>query len=663
MEKKRMTAALLSLVVVGGFTMHTASQTVFAAPVSNYDKASGLYYKALNANTAEIVALGDVDKQNVIVPATIGSYTITGIGARACRYETELVHIQLPDTIQFIGDEAFYGCAKLQDITIPDGVKTIGGYAFENCDTLATISIPSGVTKISPYLFYECDKLNSVEILGSITEIGKCAFYQTALTRITLPDSLTSIGANAFEHCKSLKAVDIPQNVPEIQPYTFYDCTALSSVTLTNGLELINDYAFCCCDALKSVELPQTLQTIGIAGFARCHKLTSVTFPDEMQEICERAFMESDLAAAILPQGIDTIDVSVFEGCQHLSEIVLPDSVKTVKEFAFHNNYSLNSLTILNPDCVIADAADTIYKSAVIIGNENSQAKKYANTYQRTFQLLPNSESKPTTTTTTTTTSSTTTTTTTTTSSTTTSSTTTTTTTSASSSTTTSTTSSSTTTTTTTTTSTTITSTVTNTVPSTQLGDINGDNAVSIGDAIILSRILAEDHSFDIPYGTIVDLDSNGFLDLRDLYQLLRLLEPHCILIDEVQGKAGDTVRVPIRVYGDKGTAGGQIYLTCSPQLSPKAITVGEAYEATFTASTKTEPIYFAWIASDNQNHIAADGAVIAYIDVHIPENAPVGTTFSIQFAEDTVSSSLCDKNGNSMKVSFGRYGTITVVE
>ena len=687
MDKNRMTAILLSLAVFGGITLNSVSQTAYAAPVSNYDAASGLYYKPLTADTAEIVEVGDTDLQNLKVPGTIGNYTITAIGTRAFRYETDLISIQLPNTITSIGDEAFYGCAKLQDIQIPNNVKNIGSYAFENCDTLTSISIPSGVTKIAPYLFFECDKLNSVELLGSITSIGECAFYQTALTRISLPDSLNEIGANAFEHCKALKSVDIPKNVEEIKPYTFYDCTALSNVQFTNGLQLINDYAFCCCDSLKSVELPQSLQTVGVAGFARCHKLTDVIFPDEMQEICERAFMECDLKAAKLPQGIDTIAVSVFEGNQHLAEMVLPDSVKNVKEFAFHNMYSLGSLTILNPECVIADAADTIYKTAVIVGDENSNAKKYANTYGRTFKPLLPAESISTTSTTSTTAKSTTTTTTTTTTkatSTTTStasststskatsarskSTTTTTSTKVSSTTSTSTTTSKTTTSTsttltTTTSTTTSVSTSSGIIPTSSLGDINGDGIVSISDAILLSRILWEDNTVVYAPDTIVDLDGNGIFNLLDIYQMLRLLEPHCILIDEVQGKAGETVRVPIRVYGDKGTAGGQIYLSCSPKLIPVKISIGEAYDVAFNSSIKTEPIYFAWIASDNINHAAPDGAVIAYVDFRIPSTAAVGETYSIAFAEGSTSSAICDMNGNTLNVSFGRNGSVTVVE
>ena len=210
------------------------------------------YTYSVNGNGATITGYTGAGGE-IMIPSTLGGYTVVAIGDDAFESITSLTSVTIPDNVTSIGSGAFHDCTSLTSVTIPDSVTTIGFYAFGICTSLTSVTIPNSVTTIVGWTFESC----------------------TSLTSVTIPNSVTTIGDWTFESCTSLTSVTIPNSVTSIGDYAFYFCTSLTSVTIGDGVASIGIYAFASCTSLTSVTIPNA--TIWLGAFASCTSLTSVT--------------------------------------------------------------------------------------------------------------------------------------------------------------------------------------------------------------------------------------------------------------------------------------------------------------------------------------------------------------------------------------------------
>lgn len=141
--------------------------------------------------------------------------------------------------------------------------------------TEVTAEDMAGVTKIGDYTFFQCYDLEKITLPNSITSIGKYAFSYSALKNITIPDGVTSIGDYAFQYC-DFTSVIIPNNVESIGQGAFYGCNAIKNLTIGNKVTSINTEAFKECDNLIDVIIPNSVQTLSLYVFRSCDSLTSV---------------------------------------------------------------------------------------------------------------------------------------------------------------------------------------------------------------------------------------------------------------------------------------------------------------------------------------------------------------------------------------------------
>ena len=217
--------------------------------------------------------------------------SVTSIGEYTFYNCTSLTSVAIPDSVTSIGEYAFSHCTSLTSVTIPDSVTSIGRYAFYYCTSLTSVTIPDSVTSIGEYAFYDCTSLTSVTIPDSVTSIGDGAFsYCESLTSVTIPDSVTSIGWHAFDGCTSLTGIWVAEGNSHYasdasgvlfnkDKTTLVQCPgAFAAYTIPNSVTSIGADAFSYCRSLTSVTIPDSVTIIGGSAFFDCDNLTDVYY-------------------------------------------------------------------------------------------------------------------------------------------------------------------------------------------------------------------------------------------------------------------------------------------------------------------------------------------------------------------------------------------------
>ncbi len=265
-------------------------------------------------------------------------------------------NITIPDNVTSIEDNAFYGCHNLTSFSIPTTIDTIGYRVFHGAG-LTSITIPTNIKTIGREAF-EGTEITSLVIPSTLTSIGDMAFQETKITTLTIP-STVSVGQYAFGRCKDLESASFSNGVTKVPGAIFIECTALTSVSLPNTLTTIGSMAFQGCEALESISIPSSVTIIDDQAFAYCKKLGNVILPAGLEDLGFYTFNGcSSITSITIPEKISIITIGLFKNCTSL-KTVIHNSTKSgvIFEYAFYGCSSLESF-------VVNDNIYYIYKEA-----------------------------------------------------------------------------------------------------------------------------------------------------------------------------------------------------------------------------------------------------------------------------------------------------------
>lgn len=242
---------------------------------------------------------GTIKKYNgndtvVVIPPTISSWPVTKIGEDAFQDNTTITSVTIPDSVTEIGANAFAGCTNLTSVnyiggdwsklTIQSGNPAVEDAAKDAANEqlfdFEFILNNTAVVVIS-YKGTAADVTIPSRYKGKpVTVIDPVAFYNnSAVTSVTIPDSVTAIPDYAFGFCSQLTNISIPNSVTFIGFSAFNSCTSLKSITLPSSLSTIQSYAFYNCGNLKTIRIPVSVTSIGNCAFDVCPSLMTVTYP------------------------------------------------------------------------------------------------------------------------------------------------------------------------------------------------------------------------------------------------------------------------------------------------------------------------------------------------------------------------------------------------
>ena len=224
------------------------------------------------------------------------------------------------------------------------------------------VSIPSTiegkpVTSIGADAFSECGSLREITIHAGVTSIGDDTIS------FTMSGNVISIGVGAFSGCSSLNEIRVASGNPEFcsvdgvlfskngKEIRAYPGGRTGAYTIPAGVTSIGKSAFCGCSSLSGITIPAGVTTIGFNAFGVCSSLREIMIPAGVTTIGGHAFYGcSSLSELMIPAGVTSIGNDAFFLCGCLSEITIPAGVTSIGNDAFYGCKSLRKITI--PDSV-----------------------------------------------------------------------------------------------------------------------------------------------------------------------------------------------------------------------------------------------------------------------------------------------------------------------
>ena len=259
--------------------------------------------------------------------------------------------VDIPSTVVDIGDFAFEGCSNLESITLPSSITNIGERAFGGCENLTAVYIEDllrwctlGTRWRGPYdnplyyahnLYLNGKLVSDLCIPEGVEKINNYAFYGCAsITNVTIHNTVTRVGTEAFAYCTNLASATVPQCVSDPvsmdldyfgSSMEFFRYCPLVRLKIAEGATSIGYDAFG-SDTLAIVEIPNTVTNIGDSAFFYSPSLTRIEIPDSVEEIGDNAFRDCQaLTNIVVGTGLKRVGYRAFDTYCEYTDIHIRD--------------------------------------------------------------------------------------------------------------------------------------------------------------------------------------------------------------------------------------------------------------------------------------------------------------------------------------------------
>lgn len=253
--------------------------------------------------------------------------TVTGL--KGSFSNARYVRTFIGEGLTAIGSSQFKECPVLEKTVFGKDLSQFGSRCFDKSPMMRTVEIAND----NPYLRCTDGVVTSAD--GKVLHV-RFPFAQG--NQYTAPSTLTTILPYAFHSNTLLEKVILPESVDSIGYNAFAYCSALTAVNIPAGVRDLADDVFYQCKVLRNMTLPDSLRSIGNDAFSSCYKLDSITLPAILRRIGDNAFYSSGLTSIHIPDSVREIGASAFEYC-NLREISIGTSVDTIGTRAFRNYF------------------------------------------------------------------------------------------------------------------------------------------------------------------------------------------------------------------------------------------------------------------------------------------------------------------------------------
>ena len=334
--------------------------------------AEGFVYVLADDGTAEIVDYIGMS-ENLIIPETLDGHLVTIIRQKAFS-SASFNEVTVADSIRIIGPSAFEHCTNLTTARLPEGLEVMWDNVFWHCGKLVSVNLPDTLKQFGDAVFSGCEALDSVTMTAvhpllelvdgvlfsrenrrllwypmqkkdqtySVPEgtlsIGKYAFFNSALTSVSIPDSVEEILMGAFTRSFSLQRFNIPPKVTELES-VLAECRSLTDIKVSPDNPVFYDIdgvlfhredqklvLYPAGRKEEHYQIPEGTLIIGSDAFDNA-ALTEIIIPGFVKKIEYNAFLFSKLKSVTISEGVEEFGNCPFQHCYKLTEIRLPRSL------------------------------------------------------------------------------------------------------------------------------------------------------------------------------------------------------------------------------------------------------------------------------------------------------------------------------------------------